>query len=487
MIEDMKQQWADAFNPDYVFIDSRTGHTEEGGICTRQLPNAVVVMFFPNEQNLRGIRKVVNDIRVQAELYRREIDLHFVASNVHDLDDEDHILQECLSRFRDELKYREPDLITIHHYASLALLNQEIFITKRPRSRLANEYRALSEYIIERNAKDRDGVLKLLNRLKNNFEPPRATLEDDRILTRIIESHPKDTDIALGVARIYTETGQVQKSKALLDEILVYGHNDAEIFRQRVQVDAIVGEAPDVEMDFLRLLNADGTNFSDALVAISVLSARDPQRLLPSLQSKAFLSLSAKEQLAIGNTLLETPESIKGAEVIFRDLVDHSDDLKVQSGARISLSLCLINAGRYLDAIQLLGPRERLLGEGVEFPDIFNYAMAEWATLKVIPVPLFSKFISALPNDSATIHGANFYQCCAIAYWATGDLDSAEKKLAFARTKIDSASVPTFSAWRYHNVVPSEFRNDLEAIRRMMAGEGIVPEFMQPKAHSCVN
>jgi len=49
--------------PDYVLIDSRTGHSDVSGICTRQLPDSVVILFFPTDQNLRGLPKVVDDVR----------------------------------------------------------------------------------------------------------------------------------------------------------------------------------------------------------------------------------------------------------------------------------------------------------------------------------------------------------------------------------------------------------------------------------------
>ena len=67
LLEDMKAQWQQVLQPDYVLIDSRTGHTDTCGICTRQLPDAVTILFFPNEQNLRGLTKVVRDIRSEAE------------------------------------------------------------------------------------------------------------------------------------------------------------------------------------------------------------------------------------------------------------------------------------------------------------------------------------------------------------------------------------------------------------------------------------
>ena len=38
LFEDLKEQWKHVIKPDYVLIDSRTGHTDTAGICTRQLP-----------------------------------------------------------------------------------------------------------------------------------------------------------------------------------------------------------------------------------------------------------------------------------------------------------------------------------------------------------------------------------------------------------------------------------------------------------------
>src|SRR5262249_33967986 len=143
LFEDLKTQWQEVYKPDYVFIDSRTGHTEVEGICTRQLPDAVVNLFFPNEQNLAGLRQVVSDIRAEVKGPRhKKIQLHFVMSNVPDLDGEEEILNERMEAFREELGYDDLTA-TIHRYESLSLLNQVIFTYARPKSRLAREYRAL--------------------------------------------------------------------------------------------------------------------------------------------------------------------------------------------------------------------------------------------------------------------------------------------------------------------------------------------------------
>jgi cellulose biosynthesis protein BcsQ len=42
---------------DFVLIDSRTGLTDTGGICTRVMPEKLVAVFAPNVQNIEGVKK----------------------------------------------------------------------------------------------------------------------------------------------------------------------------------------------------------------------------------------------------------------------------------------------------------------------------------------------------------------------------------------------------------------------------------------------
>ncbi|MEZ4314229.1 MAG: hypothetical protein R3F14_39925 [Polyangiaceae bacterium] len=48
---------------DYVLIDSRTGMTDVGNICTFQLPDYVVILFALHEQGIEGARRVAHGIR----------------------------------------------------------------------------------------------------------------------------------------------------------------------------------------------------------------------------------------------------------------------------------------------------------------------------------------------------------------------------------------------------------------------------------------
>ncbi|MGH9803191.1 MAG: toll/interleukin-1 receptor domain-containing protein, partial [Blastocatellia bacterium] len=56
-LEMLRSEWKEAF--DFVLIDSRTGITDIGGICTVQLPDLLMLLFTANLQSLRGSLDVV--------------------------------------------------------------------------------------------------------------------------------------------------------------------------------------------------------------------------------------------------------------------------------------------------------------------------------------------------------------------------------------------------------------------------------------------
>src|SRR6185436_13309618 len=56
---------------DVIFIDSRTGVTEMGGVCARQLADVVVSFCAPNYQNLDGVAKMMRSFRSNEVLKKR--------------------------------------------------------------------------------------------------------------------------------------------------------------------------------------------------------------------------------------------------------------------------------------------------------------------------------------------------------------------------------------------------------------------------------
>lgn len=59
---DTLRNWASS-NYDLILVDSRTGLADVAGICTMQLPDAVVLCFVLNRQNIEGVSRVASAIR----------------------------------------------------------------------------------------------------------------------------------------------------------------------------------------------------------------------------------------------------------------------------------------------------------------------------------------------------------------------------------------------------------------------------------------
>ncbi|HEV7671466.1 MAG TPA: SUMF1/EgtB/PvdO family nonheme iron enzyme [Thermoanaerobaculia bacterium] len=57
-IEALRTDWKEEY--DFVLIDSRTGITDLGGICTIQLPDILVLLFTANQQSLDGVLDVAH-------------------------------------------------------------------------------------------------------------------------------------------------------------------------------------------------------------------------------------------------------------------------------------------------------------------------------------------------------------------------------------------------------------------------------------------
>src|SRR6266404_5993541 len=61
VIEALRVEWKAAY--DYVLVDSRTGLTDASGVCTIQMPDLVLMLFAPNEQNTDWSVRIARSIR----------------------------------------------------------------------------------------------------------------------------------------------------------------------------------------------------------------------------------------------------------------------------------------------------------------------------------------------------------------------------------------------------------------------------------------
>ena len=480
LFEDLKAQWEQFLNPDYVLIDSRTGHTDTGGICTRQLPDAVVILFFPNDQNLRGLTTVVQDIRSEAASPRKkEIDLHFVMSNVPDLDDEDRVLEKKIDMFRQKLGFGDEPLV-LHRYDSLSLLNQVIFAKDRPRSRLAREYREVVDAIVSRNLSDREAVLHYFEEVgERRWKVTSASSEKiEEQLRTIEEEHSKDGAVLFALGRLMEDDRRPERAESLFDRAIRAGWDDPEVYLRRARLRADRRESAGASEDALRILEAEGLAPSLVLAAVRLVAASRGGGVAASV---AVASMSAGGRIWIAGELECSPDEIAVAVCLLEPMVeDHTLSAGERELARSQLASRYLGIGSCSAAAALLRREGHDIGDmGIE--EVFNYGMAFWGETGEVAAEPFARFLEL---DERLDRGLDSYryQCMALAYWATDQLSKARGFLEDAREVVGSTVEMwpgRFTCWRYCRASPTEFLEDLNEIEALVGGDtSRKPRFM---------
>ena len=477
LMEYLRNQWAKLIRPDYVLVDSRTGHTDVGGICTRQLPQSVVVLFFPNDQNLRGLTKIVRDIRAEnREENKKSIDLHFVMSNVPDLDDEDRILEDKIHSFKADLGFDRDPLI-IHRYDSLSLLNQVIFTRERPRSRLAREYRDLTGAIIRLNPEDRHGVLEYLASIRTPWRRP-VSQEDQKRLDEIEKLQGDDGQIMYQLGKFRAREGRFETAVDLYKKAIDADYDDATIYVDKgLILRDILGDPEGASHDAAKALRLGLTSLARVRQALSMLAQDD---LGWVANSRSVIQLSSSQKIILASELNSTERQAELALRILSALRSDNGDVKQEQALIHYLVLASMAVGEFARAVELIEADVTDLN-GAERSIKFNYAMARWARDKVVDGSLFEPVLQAEVSKAQKSPGPNYWQCLAVAYWAIGEPKEGLRFAGKAINKIKDWGRPReFSCWQYLNVPKAKFVRDVEEMTELFAGrEGFVPRFMK--------
>jgi MinD-like ATPase involved in chromosome partitioning or flagellar assembly len=470
LFEDLKAQWESYLKPDYVLVDSRTGHTDVGGICTRQLPDAVVLSFLPNEENIRGLESIVAEIRQENEgPLQKQIEILFVPSNVPYLDDEEDILNRRLEEAEGRLGFVEPDA-TIHRYDSLALLDSEVFSITHPRSRLAREYEELATVMTARNLDDRGAALRLLSGDEAIIDPAIPGLRDlDSRLKKIRNAHGRDGEVIHHLGTFMQKLGRSEEAKKLLDEAANLGYRSVELMIDAANRFHAEGNVEAALVSLKEALNDSRATFLERSRAIRLAGRLDISVLGGFMSSSRFRDLQPSAQSALIDQMFVSRDALPLIEQTIRSLFPSH----MTTDFRTHLMLSLIGQRKFDDAMKVLGSGRPDLAL-LHLPDAFNYAIAEWGASKHIPVDWFRRVVELIPVRQEIL-GRNVWQCFAIAHWASGNPVAALGFLAEAEALARQEENETFSCWRYFKVSPGQFLADLRSVRSMIEGADILP------------
>ena len=482
LLEDLKEQWKRIVQPDYVLIDSRTGHTDTGGICTRQLPDSVVVLFFPNEQNLRGLTEVVRDIRSEADEPRKKhIGLHFVMSNVPDLDDEDRILESKIAAFQDQLNFLQEPMV-VHRYDSLSLLNQVVFMKDRPRSRLASEYNKIVQEISTRNSNDRDGALEYIRRAnrRRRWTGGDSIRTREDMFERIEEAHSNDGEVLFRLAEIREAYRQPERAVVLVNQAIDAGYEQPEAYLKRAGIREDNHDPDGAGEDTRRVLESERITppmVREAIRLAARLGTHVPKEIA---ESTAVMSLELDGKSWLADTFNRSPKDLMIAVSLWEQILNAGElPSETRNRAKQSLGLSYMGLGRCSDAVGMFRDDEQALDE-LDIANAFNYGMAAWGVNGAIETEAFLRVVELDGSEIRKRLTSNYLQCMAIAYWAAGDrskaldhVDRAQETVGGLRGRME------FSCWRYLQVSADQFKADLVDIRNLIENnDSKVPPFV---------
>jgi MinD-like ATPase involved in chromosome partitioning or flagellar assembly len=506
LMEDLREQWI-AQDYDYVLIDSRTGLTDVSGICTRQLPDAVVAVFFPNEQNLVGLKDMVQSVRSSTARPRCP-ELLFVPSRLPRLDDEDGVLERWLERFKSELAYSEQQCSSLDQYDSLALLDQDIFVRSRPKTGLAKQYRQLSNLVAQLNSDDAEGSLnyiKSIARIYSGETNDKFTFQDasnpfsferhkDR-LQEIEDRHKNDCVIQRYLAEHYYS----MRDFAHLEVVLKHGLS-ANIFTNleggvpsetiprmhllRMRMGAELGETVDTVEAALELLKCAGsTEFMvvEALMALVTIDrdALPPPQDIPFLQSvdlKGFVDLMRKFGISSREAAYNCKVALFARERFKEDISDPH---------KTSIVLALIAGGQFDDALKMLGDSNDPTSlASLDLGDAFNRVMALWGRDGVPEVAVFEAVLAlALGGKNVYVETANYHQCLALINAVLGRVEACKLHIESARAALLAGSGRReTSCWSFVEEPEDDFLKHCDEIEKLSNGENIIPLFISRNA-----
>lgn len=493
LIEDLKAQWR-ALGFEYVFVDSRTGHTDSSGICTRQLPDVLVALFSPNEQNLLGLKSILDEVRSDAALRSIERQYIFVASRLPQLDDEHGLLEKMLSRFQGALGYDSENFCEVHNYDSLALVDQEVFVWARPRTRLANEYRVLTQMLVSRNLDDAQGASAYIDKVARRKDNLGAYDQDQRMLEAIGERHSSNPELMSQLAAVYFQRRDFELATAAIDaassglKVLAQDRFfPANVLGLRLRIYRASGNLPEAIRTALSCLELEVAPRVVLVDALRTIIESRPHVLAQPENVRVFREIPFL-------TLIETATAMNfnrvgsqyGAAMLRYGLDAH----KEADRSRLSLSvvLTLIAGGLFGEAYNTLQEMAlNKLGFATSLPYLFNVTMADWGRRGRPDTELVrrvaKRFDTADASDISELDPPNLHQCMALAFALLNEQGRARELLAEARRSMGTR-LSSFSCWSYQPTNRSTFEEHCSEIAGLIDGEDRQPLFITENHHA---
>lgn len=181
-----------------------------------------------------------------------------MVSTLPDLDDEDRILESKINAFQEQLGFDHEPMV-VHRYDRLALLNQAVFTKDRPRSRLAQEYRAVVGEVSRHSLADREGALDYTKRAVRPWRRRGGKYESQQKMDETLqneEMHLSDGEVLFTLGTLRADQRSLEQAAALFDRAIEAGFDEPEACLNRARVRADSGDLGGANEDALQVLQS---------------------------------------------------------------------------------------------------------------------------------------------------------------------------------------------------------------------------------------
>ena len=250
------------------------------------------------------------------------------------------------------------------------------------------------------------------------------------------------------------------------------GHEDAEVYLDRAQALADLGEVEEASRSAFSALDFDGLSPRFIIRGLKFIEQEEFHRVA---DSNAVSSLNIEQRVRlISQIFFERNELRDLALQLLRPTMnitpsDISDKSLFNELGVIYMSLREFKRAKDWFSFEIKNGR-------YDIPTTFNFAMADWGETGACSKSAFKDVIDLHESESRDAHGtnlANYLQCIALTYWATGATAKSLELVDRAKEVIKKFE-RTFSCWRYRYVDDQDFLIDIQEMKNFARGDSEV-------------
>jgi hypothetical protein len=389
------------------------------------------------------------------------------------------------------------------------LFDQEIFVLKRPRSRLAREYRKLTWTLVRHNPADREGVLQALHRYEPNEGIPsydrwekdsevvdQGLLAGDEYLEKVLEHYPNDADIIYKVAEFpYGDYQGIPRIK-LLDRVLDVEPDHPDALLKRAYFKRREGDFSGAAADLVQYVQDHGLESESSLEALITLREVAPERFSEAVNCGITQGIGSESKYKLARFLAGRNTDLPRAIQLMKDYLADESSSDRKATATFFLQSYLIRDRRCREVVEQYEAKAAAVDEALSWTEPFNVAMAHWAQGRTAPAAFCREILQRLlQNERQGSLGTYEPEVseregtCWLLWW----LGDNEKALSLLREGIElirmgikdrSMHWSQWSFWRYESVQLTQYLDDCQQFRRMIQSESIRPPFLGSSAEA---